>query len=119
MRYHTENLDSYITSLGRTYKCNHPLYNYCTLFKIGGKGIAVIQQRFIPSTKTTYWSQIDPWLSRLISDNDGFSLYFKKYAKEATDGLYPTVTIRQIMWALRIKPLPKQRWETVFDHKDI
>ena len=26
-----------------------------------------------------------------------------------------TVTVRQIMWALRMKPLKKERWETVFD----
>lgn len=32
---------------------------------------------------------------------------------------YPTVTIRQIMWALKMKPLPKQPWETVFDHTPI
>ena len=31
------------------------------------------------------------------------------------DGLYPTVTVRKLMWALRMKPLKKERWETVFD----
>ena len=40
-------------------------------------------------------------------------------AGTGTDGLYPTVTIRQIMWALKMKPLPKQPWETVFDHTPI
>ena len=35
------------------------------------------------------------------------------------NGLYPTVTIRQIMWQLRMKPLPRKRWETYFDRKEI
>lgn len=34
-------------------------------------------------------------------------------------GLYPTVNVRQLMWALRMKPMRKERWETVFDRKDI
>ena len=38
---------------------------------------------------------------------------------EGTDGLYPTVTIRQIMWALKMKPIQRQRWETCFDRRDI
>ena len=37
----------------------------------------------------------------------------------ATDGLYPTVTIRQIMWALKMKPIKRERWETVFDRRNI
>lgn len=38
---------------------------------------------------------------------------------ECTDGLYPTVTIRQIMWALKMKPIQRQRWETCFDRREI
>lgn len=45
--------------------------------------------------------------------------FFDRRAGTGTDGLYPTVTIRQIMWALKMKPLPKQPWETVFDHTPI
>ena len=52
---------------------------------------------------------------------DIFTSCFKKFfddrAGEDTDGLYPTVTIRQIMWALKMKPLAKERWETCFDRK--
>lgn len=33
--------------------------------------------------------------------------------------LYPTVTIRQIMWALKLKPIPREQWETYFDRKYI
>lgn len=31
----------------------------------------------------------------------------------------PTVTIRQIMWALKMKPIQRQRWETCFDRREI
>lgn len=45
--------------------------------------------------------------------------FFDERAGTCTNGLWPTVTIRQIMWALKMKPLQKQRWETVFDRRDI
>ena len=45
--------------------------------------------------------------------------YFKKMAGPAKDGCYPTVTIRQIMWALKMKPLERKPWETYFDHSPI
>lgn len=67
MRYHYEKPDLYLSMYGDTYVCNHPVYDICTLFKIGNKGLAVIQ----------------------------------------------------LMWALKIKPIPKERWETYFDRKDI
>ena len=44
---------------------------------------------------------------------------FDKRASEDTDELYPTVTVRQIMWALKMKPLNKNRWETCFDRRTI
>ena len=48
-----------------------------------------------------------------------FKGYFDMRSGMATNGLYPTVTIRQIMWALKMKPIKKERWETVFDRRDI
>lgn len=41
------------------------------------------------------------------------------YDKPEVNDIYPTVSIRQIMHALRMKLLPKERWKTVFDRKDI
>lgn len=79
----------------------------------------MIQQRFNKITKSTHWSEIDPWLCDDIYKAPGFYEYFKERAQPSTDGLFPTVTVRQIMWALKMKPLKKQRWETVFDHKSI
>ncbi len=120
MRYHSEKPIMPRTAFGRCYICNHPAYNTCTLFEVNNKGLAVIQQRFDVKTKHTWWSEIDPWISNLLYLNPGFLGYFDKRSGECSkDGLYPTVTVRQMMWALKIKPLKKEQWETVFDRKDI
>lgn len=119
MRYHYEKPDLYLSMYGNTYVCNHPVYDRCTLFEIDNKGLAVIQQRFDETSKSTYWSEIDPWLTDDLYLHPKFKEFFKNRSGECTDGLYPTVTIRQIMWALKMKPMPKQRWETCFDRRDI
>lgn len=119
MRYHYEKPAIYLSTYGATYICNHPVYDKCTLFKIDNKGLAIIQQRFDDETKTTRWSEIDPWLTDALYLHPKFIDFFNERAKESTDGLYPTVTIRQIMWALKIKPIPRERWETCFDRKAI
>lgn len=119
MRYHYEKPPIYLSMYGITYSCGHPVYTNCTLFKIGDLGLAVIQQRYNPRTKTTWWGQIDPWLTDNLYLHPKFREFFHQRAGRCTDGLYPTVTVRQIMWALKMKPLPKERWETVFDRRDI
>jgi hypothetical protein len=119
MRYHYEKPRIYLSMYGTTYNCNHPVYDACTLFEIGDRGLAVIQQRYDPQTKRTWWAPIDPWLTDALYLHPGFREFFEKRAGKCTDGLYPTVTIRQIMWALKMKPLAKSRWETTFDRKDI
>ena len=119
MRYHYQKPSIYLSRHGDTYYCEHPVYSKCTLFNIDDKGLAIIQQRYDPETKSTWWSEIDPWLTDEIYLHPEFKDYFDKRSGECTDDLYPTVTIRQIMWALKIKPLPKERWETCFDRKDI
>ena len=117
MRYHYEKPNIYLSTYGFTYDCDHPVYNNCTLYQIGDKGLAIIQQRFNENLKTTWWSEIDPWLTDVIYLHPGFTAFFEERAGECTDGLYPTVTIRQIMWALKLKPMPRQRWETCFDRR--
>lgn len=119
MRYHFEKPKLYTSMYGELYICDHPVYDRCTLYKIGGKGLAVIQQRYDPVTKRTWWCELEPWLTDSLYLNEGFKPFFDKRAGIATDGLYPTVTARQIMWALKMKPIRRERWETVFDHKDI
>lgn len=51
--------------------------------------------------------------------NDDSEEDFDSRSGECTEGLYPTVTIRQIMWALKMKPIQRQRWETCFDRRKI
>ena len=117
MRYHYEKPDIYSSIYGNIYECNHPVYDKCTLFQIHKKGLAVIQQRFDPNSKKTYWGEIDPWLTDDIYLHAKFEEFFAERAGECRDGLYPTVTIRQIMWGLKMKPMPKERWETCFDRR--
>ena len=119
MRYHYEKPDVYMSLYGKIYICNHPVYNSCTLYRIGDKGLAVIQQRFDQETKSTFWTEIDPWLTDDLYLHTKFKEFFDDRAGECTDGLYPTVTVRQIMWALKMKPIPRERWETYFDRKAI
>lgn len=119
MRYHYEKPNIYIAMYGVTYTCNHPVYSQCTLFKIGDRGLAVIQQRYDESTKRTWWDEIDPWLNDTLYLHPGFKKFFDERSGECEDDLYPTVTIRQIMWALKIKPLSRERWETCFDRRSI
>ena len=119
MRYHYEKPLIYLSTYGVTYTCSHPIYDKCTLYKIGDKGIAVIQQRFDEEIKITWWSEIDPWLTDMIYLHPKFKEFFNERADECENGLYPTVTIRQIMWALKMKPMRKERWETCFDRRKI
>ena len=119
MRYHYEKPDLYMSMYGTTYTCDHPVYSKCTLFVIGDKGLAIIQQRFDENPKTTWWSEIDPWLTDVLYLHPKFKEFFDERSGSCTDGLYPTVTIRQIMWALKIKPLKRERWETCFDRRII
>ena len=119
MRYHYEKPTIYLAMYGQTYICDHPVYSRCTLYTVNGRGIAVIQQRFDPETKKTYWDEIDPWLTDDLYLHPRFKAFFEDRSRPATDGLYPTVTIRQIMWALKMKPLPRERWETYFDRKEV
>lgn len=120
MRYHYEKPALYSSMYGKTYECDHPVYSKCTLFQIENKGLAVIQQRFDECTKSTVWDEVDPWLTDPLYLHPKFREYFNERAgRPCSDGLYPTVTIRQIMWALKLKPIPKERWETCFDRRDI
>lgn len=119
MRYHYEKPDLYLSMYGQTYECEHPVYSTCTLFVIHNKGLAVIQQRYDYLNKRTWWTEIDPWLTDTLYLHPKFKEFFDNRSGIPIDGLYPTVTIRQIMWALKLKPIPRERWETCFDRRDI
>lgn len=117
MRYHYEKPYLYFSKYGETYVCDHPVYDSCTLYLIGKLGLAVIQQRM--DNKSTYWTDIDPWLVDDLYLHPKFKEFFDSRSGPATDGLYPTVTVRQIMWALKMKPVKRERWETCFDRRII
>lgn len=119
MRYHYEKPTIYLSMYGITYRCDHPVYDRCTLFLDKNRGLAIIQQRYNPETKQTWWGEIDPWLTDDLYLHPNFKEFFENRSGEGKDGLYPTVTIRQIMWALKMKPIPRERWETCFDRRDI
>lgn len=119
MRYHYEKPAMYVSMYGNTYECDHPVYDQCTLYKMDNKGLAVIQQRYDKHSKRTWWTEIDPWLTDAIYLNPKFIELFETRAGEAVNGLYPTVSVRQIMWALKMKPIPRERWETCFDRRVI
>lgn len=111
MKYYYEKPETW-TSAGQIYICDHPLYNRCTLFKKGKKGLAVIQEHFNEKTKARWWGTIEPWLASDIYLNDNFRSVFDQYAKEIDEkSLYPMLTLRKIMWALRMKPLKREYWE--------
>ena len=119
MRYHHEKPTIYSTIFGSTHECDHPVYDKCTLYKINKSGLAVIQQRYDRVTKQTYWGEIDPWLTDAIYLHKNFEKFFDERSGEGQNGVYPTVTVRQIMWGLKMKPLPRERWETCFDRRTI
>lgn len=116
MRYHYEKPEITKPIYGETYICDHPVYNRCTLYKIGDLGLAVIQQRYNQKTKRSWWTEIDDYLRNDLYLRAGFRDYFDKKAGKRKKGLYPTVTVRQIMWALKMKPLQREPLETCFDH---
>lgn len=111
MKYYYEKPEDWVGA-GQIYICNHPRYNQCTLFRSGPVGLAVIQEKFNKRTKARYWSSVEPWIAGDIFLNERFETYFTEHAGEPDEkGLYPTVTLRKLMWALRMKPLKKEEWE--------
>lgn len=120
MRYHYEKPDHYTTNYGEVYTCDHPVYSSCTLFKNNEFGLAVIQQRYDPISKTTWWGELDEWLPDELYSHPDFKMIFEdRSGKIDKKGFYPTITIRQLMWSLKMKPLPKSKWETAFDRRKI
>ena len=111
MKYHYTPPTEYEMTHGELYFCNHPLYKTCTLYRKDQYGLAVIQERYNENLRAFFWTSIDPWLVDDIYNQPKFAQYFSEKAEKCQDGIFPTVKVRQIMWALRMKPLPKEWWE--------
>lgn len=93
------------------YSCNHPLFNRCTLYKLGDLGLGVVQQRFNDTMKMTWWGPIDPWLANDIYEEPKFIETFYRLSGYVTNGLYPTIEVRKLMHALGMKPMRKDYFE--------
>ncbi len=123
MRYHTTDPKlKESAEYGIIYSCDHPAYDQCTLFTEGEVGLAIIQQYHgfgFGNQKVTWWGPVQPDISDAIYTHVDFKNYFDSRADKPINGLYPTVSVRQVMWALRMKPLAREPWETVFDKSPI
>ena len=112
MRYYTERPENSPNTTKYLYKCNHPLYSACTLLKKGDKGIAIVQLRFNSRLKHFWYGPIETYLAEAIFSREGFFDLMSEKGAEPKDGLYPTMNVRKIMWALKMKPLRKEPWES-------
>lgn len=119
MRYFYKKPEHYRSMYGSIEKHDHPVYDDCTVFNIGNRGLSIIQQRYDSGTKHTWWGPIDPWLTDDLYLHENFKRFFDERSGLNNSGFYPTVTIRQIMWAMKMKPIPRERWETCFDRRII
>ena len=91
-----------------SYEIESPICNRCTCFKDDlGRELHVIQQRYNPEYKYTWWGPIDRELADKIFEELEFSDYFDDHAWEL-------VEVRKVIWALRLPKIPKQPWETRF-----
>lgn len=106
--------DNYKHSLFHT--CDHPLYNSCCLYLLpDGRGLAVVEKRWNSRLKASYWAAVRADIADAIYEQPGFQQYLEKVAKQPTkSGLYFTVPVRRVMWALRMPPIPKEDWEKDF-----
>ena len=111
MKYYYERPETWTVNSGTIHTCDHPIYSKCTLYLKDGRGVAIVQKRFSKKTKTFWWGPIDPWLVDDISSQKGWANWFDKNADGPIDDIYPTFTIRKVMWALRMKPLPRDPYE--------
>lgn len=107
MKYHYQKPEVVLPQMyGETVILDHPIYKLGTQFVQNGRGLIIVQKRF--TAKYVYWDAIDPWLANDIYLHPDFPIYFQKFSREEN---FPIVPIRQVMWTLRMKPLPKEFWE--------
>ena len=94
-------------------KVDHPLYNSCRLYKMNDTdGLAIVQLRFNSKMKVFWYDAPDSWIMDKIVKQPGFADYVFDNAADDSDGIFPTVTVRQVMYALKMKPLKKEWWES-------
>lgn len=109
MKYYYQKPEVTAPLYGETVILEHPVYKIGTQFVQNGRGLIITQQRF--TAKYLYWDAIDPWLANDIYLHPKYPEFFREHATESD---YPIFQIRKVMWALRMKPLPKEFWEEYF-----
>lgn len=109
MRYFYKKQHAARPLYGHPISLNHPVYKMGTLFEKDRKGLVITQLRF--QAKYAYWDAIDYWVANDIYLHPKFEAYFSEHAQEKN---YPVFQLRSVMWALRMKPLPKEDWERYF-----
>ena len=112
MKYHYQKPDISVPVYGKNIKLEHPVYAYGTLYLDYGRGIIVTQQHFDQINKKCIWSYVDPDIANDIYLSPNFLKFFKDHA---TSEDFPVFELRKLMWALRIKPLPRESWEDYFN----
>lgn len=90
---------------------DHPIYKGGTLYFENGKGLIVTQKHFNSDCRECSWGPVDFWIANDIYTSKNFPEYFFLNASEKD---YPIFELRKLMWALRMKPLPKEDWELYF-----
>jgi len=89
------------------------------LYFYNGIGFGVIQQRYDPVSRHTWWGEIDPSIANDIYLSKGFLDFFRENARKDKHGLFPAYPVRKIMWALRLPPLKREPWETDFNRQTV
>ena len=101
---------------------NNSMVMTCTLYEANGFKLGIVQQKRDNLTGFSFhWGPIrSKKLAADIFVNNNFPKIFSEWAKKPDEnGEFPITTVRKLMWALRMKPLPKERWETTFDRRFI
>lgn len=113
MKYYYEKPEKWDRNGWQIYRCDHPMFNRCTLYlDEHGKGLGIVQKRYNAINKNLWWGSLDTWLASDIYHHNNFWKVFNELAAEKDEnGLYPAIDVRSMMWRLRMKPLKKEYWE--------
>lgn len=111
MKYYSKKPDICVRLFGEVVDPKHPIYKRGTLYFEHNRGLIVTQKHFNSDTKECFWSNVDDWIANDIYTCARFPEFFQMHATESE---YPIFELRKIMWALRMKPLKKETWETYF-----
>ena len=111
MKYFYKKPELQVQTYGQPITLEHPVYKSGTLYFEKGKGLIVTQKQFNRSTRECCWEALDVGLANDIYISKNFRKYF---FDNATESEYPIFEVRKLMWALRMKPLPKEDWELYF-----